>query len=63
MARKTCLMITHDLPSIVDADAVLLLEEGRLIDCGTHAELVATSARYRQLYELSLEQPAADLPT
>jgi ATP-binding cassette, subfamily B, bacterial len=58
MAGKTCLMITHDLQSIADADVVLLLEEGRLLASGTHAELVANSARYRQLYELSLEQPA-----
>jgi ATP-binding cassette subfamily B protein len=62
MAGKTCLMITHDLQSIADADVVLLLEEGRLLACGTHAELAANSVRYRQLYELSLEQPAADLP-
>jgi subfamily B ATP-binding cassette protein MsbA len=55
MAGKTCLMITHDLPSIADADLVLLLEEGRIIDRGTHAELVARSSRYRQLYELNLQ--------
>src|SRR5207302_3606931 len=34
MTGKTCLMITHDLPSITDADLVLVLEEGRIIDRG-----------------------------
>jgi ATP-binding cassette, subfamily B, bacterial len=63
MTGRTCLMITHDLQAIADADVVLLLEEGRLIDSGTHAELVANSTRYRQLYELSLEQPAGDRPS
>jgi len=59
MAGKTCIMITHDLPSVADADLVLLLEEGRILDRGTHAELLASSGRYRHLYKLSLEQPSA----
>src|SRR5213079_2301712 len=61
MAGKTCLMITHDLQSVADADLVLVLEDGRIIGCGTHTELLATSGRYRQLYELNLGQPAGDL--
>jgi ABC-type multidrug transport system fused ATPase/permease subunit len=52
MSGKTVIMITHDLPSIADADQVLLLEDGRISAAGTHKELVASSSRYRQLYEL-----------
>jgi ATP-binding cassette subfamily B protein/subfamily B ATP-binding cassette protein MsbA len=58
IAGKTCFMIAHDLPSIADANLVLVLEDGRILERGTHAELVASSARYRQLYELSVEQAA-----
>jgi len=63
MAGRTCVMITHDLQSIADADQVLLLEEGRIIGRGTHAELVASSTRYRRLYELDQQQPVVQVPT
>ena len=53
VAGHTSLMITHDLPSIADADLVLVLEDGRIVERGTHAGLVAESSRYRTLYELS----------
>jgi len=52
MAGKTCLMITHDLHSVTDSDQVLVVENGRIIERGTHAELMAHSRRYRHLYEL-----------
>lgn len=57
MAGRTCIMITHDLQSIADADQVLVLEDGQISARGTHADLMAGSVRYRRLYELSL-QPA-----
>jgi len=62
MAGKTCIMITHDLQSSVNADLVLMLEDGLVADHGTHAELVVRSPRYRQLYELSLPQASAAIP-
>ncbi|HEY2951075.1 MAG TPA: ABC transporter ATP-binding protein [Verrucomicrobiae bacterium] len=56
MAGRTCLMITHDLPAIADADLVLVFEAGQIVERGTHDELVATSSRYRQLYEMGTMQ-------
>jgi len=58
MAGRTCMVITHDLPSVADADLVVVLEDGRIVDRGTHADLLARRGRYRDLYELS-QQPIA----
>ncbi len=63
MAGRTCLMITHDLQAIADADQVLLLEAGQIVERGKHDELLANSGRYRQLYELNLLQPVGDSPS
>jgi ATP-binding cassette subfamily B protein/subfamily B ATP-binding cassette protein MsbA len=52
MAGKTCIIITHDLQSVADANQVLVVDGGRIVDRGTHAELVARGGRYRELYEL-----------
>jgi ABC-type multidrug transport system fused ATPase/permease subunit len=52
MAGKTCILITHDLASATDADSIVILENGRVVESGDHAELMARDRRYRQLYEM-----------
>jgi len=56
MAGRTCLLITHDLQTMVDADFILILEEGRIVGRGKHNDLMARSPRFRQLYELKFDQ-------
>jgi subfamily B ATP-binding cassette protein MsbA len=48
---RTTFVIAHRLSTIRSADQILVLEGGEIIERGTHAELLAASGRYRQLYE------------
>jgi ABC-type multidrug transport system fused ATPase/permease subunit len=59
MADKTCLFITHDLEIPAEADHVLVLDEGRVVEQGTHLELLERRGRYWQLVEPRIGDPAA----
>ncbi|MBP1989700.1 ABC transporter ATP-binding protein [Paenibacillus eucommiae] len=47
----TTFLITQKISSTASADLILLIDEGRLIDKGTHNELITASSLYRQIYE------------
>ena len=47
----TTIIIAQEISSVVHADKILVLDQGRLIGQGTHAELVATNDVYREIYE------------
>jgi ATP-binding cassette subfamily B protein len=59
MAGRTTLVIAHRPATIALADRVAVVERGRIAEEGTHAELVAGSARYRALLALAHEEAAA----
>jgi subfamily B ATP-binding cassette protein MsbA len=48
---RTTFVIAHRLSTIVTADQILVLENGEIVERGTHRELLALSGRYRQLYD------------
>jgi len=50
-ARSTVLLVTHRLLSLAEADQILVIDEGRLVESGRHDELVAEGGLYARLYE------------
>jgi len=48
---KTVIMIAHRLSSVVDADAILVVNEGRISERGRHDELLARKGRYAAMWE------------
>ena len=57
---RTSLVIAHRLSTIRDADKIIALEEGRIIEVGDHHELMRHGGLYSQLYRRQLELAATD---
>ena len=55
MKGRTVFVIAHRLSTVRNADVILVLEGGRIIERGNHAELLALKGRYYQLYTGAFE--------
>ena len=58
MPDRTTLVIAHRLSTIEHADQVLVLDHGRLVEQGTHAELLARGGLYAHLHRMQFREPA-----
>jgi subfamily B ATP-binding cassette protein MsbA len=56
MRNRTTLVIAHRLSTVEKADRILVMDGGRIVETGTHAELLARQGQYAVLYQLQFNE-------
>jgi ABC-type multidrug transport system fused ATPase/permease subunit len=56
MVDRTVLVIAHRLSTVVNADKIIVLKTGQIIEMGTHDQLVASEGVYRALYKVQFSR-------
>ena len=59
MRGRTVLVIAHRLATVRNADRIVVVHEGRIVEIGRHEELLAREGLYRRLYALQMEGVAS----
>ena len=53
---RTSIIIAHRLQTIQEADRILVLKDGKIVELGTHTELLAANGVYKELHELQFQE-------
>ncbi len=56
MKNRTTLVIAHRLSTVENADRIIVLDAGRIVESGTHAELLAANGHYAALYRMQFSE-------
>jgi subfamily B ATP-binding cassette protein MsbA len=62
IAGRTTLVIAHRLSTVRNADRIIAMEDGRIKEIGSHAELLAADGLYRRLYEMQFAKEEEEAP-
>jgi ATP-binding cassette subfamily B protein len=60
MGGRTTFVIAHRLSTIRDADLIVVMDHGRIVETGTHQQLLDAKGFYHELYQSQFVEPLAD---
>jgi len=61
LKNRTSIIIAHRLSTVRDADRILVIDDGRIVEEGTHKELIKKGGLYSHLYEMQFKEPEAPI--
>ena len=56
---RTSFVVAHRLSTIVDADMIVVMDQGAIVEAGTHFELLEKDGPYARLYKIQIQSPEA----
>ena len=55
LKQRTAIVIAHRLSTVINADRIIVLEAGKIVESGTHSELMVASGLYSELYKIQIK--------
>jgi ABC-type multidrug transport system fused ATPase/permease subunit len=61
MTRRTAIIVAHRLSTISHADLILVIEDGAVVESGSHNDLIKLNQRYKYFYDMQFADPRQEL--